>query len=301
MKTIRLLLLLLVPTLLCDAAVENITTPTAAPTDRPPQHPSPGLKLAQELVRENQHRAAAIEYRRLALKADTSRARAGYWWGAAYTYLQHGDAQLALKMLDQAEDVSPDIGREATLLRMEVALAQDDTQSAGFFADSLAHDKSPALRHLARLRQTHLALLEGKPALAATRVPKKAPEAVTHAITTYANGHDKNPRLGGMLGLVPGLGYAYAGEYANALRSLLLNGLFIYGMTDTAENDDWGAFSIITFFEITWYTGSIYGGIDATHRYNQRRLNATIQVLDEHARFSPSLNKLPAIVITYTF
>ena len=65
--------------------------------------------------------------------------------------------------------------------------------------------------------------------------------------------------MGGLLGLVPGLGYAYSGEHANALRCLILNGLFIFGMVHTAENDDWGAFSVISFFELTWYSGSIYG------------------------------------------
>ena len=32
------------------------------------------------------------------------------------------------------------------------------------------------------------------------------------------------------------------------------------------------SFSVITFFEFTWYSGSIYGGIDAAHRYNEQRL-----------------------------
>ena len=101
--------------------------------------------------------------------------------------------------------------------------------------------------------------------------------------------------------MIPGLGYAYAGEYANAIRSLILNGLFIYGMTDTAEDEHWGAFSIITFFELTWYSGSIYGGIDASHRYNQKRLQASLQMIDDHSRFKPDLNQMPAVVLKYQF
>ena len=34
--------------------------------------------------------------------------------------------------------------------------------------------------------------------------------------------------LGGILGIIPGLGYAYSGEYSNAARSLILNSLFIF-------------------------------------------------------------------------
>ena len=101
--------------------------------------------------------------------------------------------------------------------------------------------------------------------------------------------------------MIPGLGYLYAGEQANALRSLILNGLFIYGMVQTGEDEEWGAFSVITFFEITWYTGSIYGGIDASHRYNQRRLQTCLQVIDDQSRFTPDLRKLPAIALKYSF
>ena len=32
-------------------------------------------------------------------------------------------------------------------------------------------------------------------------------------------------------------------------------------------------------FELTWYSGSIYGGIDAAHRYNQRRLDNAVHEL----------------------
>ena len=41
----------------------------------------------------------------------------------------------------------------------------------------------------------------------------------------FVTQHFKKPWLGGVLGLVPGLGYVYSGEYANAARSLILNGL----------------------------------------------------------------------------
>ena len=74
------------------------------------------------------------------------------------------------------------------------------------------------------------------------------------------------------MGLIPGFGYFYSGEYASGLRAILLNGLFIYGMIDTADKDEWGAFAVISFFEFTWYGGSIYGGIDAAYRYNRQRV-----------------------------
>jgi len=263
--------------------------------------PGPGQRLATELSAEYQFSSAAIEYRRLALASTEDCERGAYYWAAAYAYLCDRNSELALKMLDHAEDACAELGREATLLRLECALSGGDTRAAAFYAESLMQSAPGSLKHIAQSRQVHLALLDHNAESASALLPEAAPERARQALQAYASGRDKRPRLGGFLGMVPGLGYAYAGEYANALRSLILNGLFIYGMVDTAEDDHWGAFSIITFFEITWYTGSIYGGIDASHRYNARRLQACIQTIDDQARFSPDLPQLPAIVLKYAF
>ena len=100
---------------------------------------------------------------------------------------------------------------------------------------------------------------------------------------------------------MPGCGYFYSGEIANGVRSLLLNGLFIWGMVETAEDKEWAVFSAITFFEITWYTGSIYGGIDAAHRHNHDRLHRAIDALDGRAVMQPDPALLPEIGIRFRF
>jgi hypothetical protein len=132
------------------------------------------------------------------------------------------------------------------------------------------------------------------------RAPDPAPPALA-ALETYAQGRDKKPWLGGVLGLVPGLGYVYAGEWANACRSVLLNSLFIFGMVNTAQHDEWGAFGVISFFEVTWYTGSIYGGIDATHRHNRERLDGAVNTINGAAAFAPDPLKLPLISLQFRF
>ena len=128
----------------------------------------------------------------------------------------------------------------------------------------------------------------------------QAAEAV-EAVHAFEQGRDKRPWLGGLLGMIPGMGYAYAGEYANAFRSALLNAVFIYGMVDTAQNGHWGGFAVITFFEITWYTGSIYGGIDASHRHNQQRLNTTVDRIHGDSAFLPVWPRLPLVELRFQF
>jgi hypothetical protein len=101
--------------------------------------------------------------------------------------------------------------------------------------------------------------------------------------------------------MVPGLGYAYSGEYANALRSLILNGVFGFGMWHTAREEQWGAFGVITFCEFTWYSGSIYGGIDAAHRYNRERLEEAAEAIRGGADFEPDVAAWPLLRLKFTF
>ena len=81
----------------------------------------------------------------------------------------------------------------------------------------------------------------------------------------------------------------------------VLNSLFIYGMIDTAADDEWGAFAVISFFEITWYSGSIYGGIDASHRYNRDRLEEAVSAVRGNARLSPDYKQLPVLAVQFEF
>jgi len=104
-----------------------------------------------------------------------------------------------------------------------------------------------------------------------------------------------------VLGLVPGLGYAYSGEYANAVRSLILNSLFIWGMVEAAEHEEWGIFAVVTFGEITWYSGSIYGGLDAAHRRNRRRLESALTDVRGAARPDADRAQVPLVVTGFEF
>jgi hypothetical protein len=189
-------------------------------------------------------------------------------------------------------------------LRGENAWAGRKVDEAEFFFRGLAERaeddevKDWASRRLAS------AYLQNRQVARAEEALRSAPGdqgAGLDALAVYAEGTDKNPKLGGWLGLIPGLGYAYAGEYANALRSLILNSIFIFGMVDTAGDEEWGAFAAITFFEITWYSGSIYGGIDASHRYNRNRLEDAINAVQGDSSWRAELGTLPLISLRFSF
>lgn len=266
--------------------------------------PAPALRLAVGLVEENDHGGAAVEFRRLALEASRPAERGAYYWAAGYEYFRCSKYESVDKMLNHAEDEEAELKIPALLLRGETARASKQWSEAAFYYETVLggevsdDEKSLAAKRLAGTKLAQKDVAAARDAL--NRSPAKSGEG-TAALESYAAGHDKKPKVGGMLGMIPGFGYFYSGEYANGFRSILLNGLFIYGMVDTADKDQWGAFAVITFFEFTWYSGSIYGGIDAAHRFNRNRLDSAVGAINGEAGFAPDYKQLPTLVLKFTF
>jgi hypothetical protein len=262
-------------------------------------------RLALDLVAEGQREAAAVEFRRLAL-AEESPETSGHWfWLAAQEYALGGKWELSNRMLDRVEDVAPfALSVPVAWRRAENALGEKDWTSAAFHFDSLrlkvdADDlREFAARGSAAARLRERDVAGARQALAAAPGDLATARA---AIDRYAGRRDKKPWVGGVLGLVPGLGYIYSGEYANAARSMILNSLFIWGMVETAEDDDWGVFAVLTFAEVTWYSGSIYGGIDSAHRHNQRRLDEAVNEVRGEKQLRPDLAQVPLFSLKFEF
>lgn len=264
----------------------------------------PTLQLAVELSEQGDHHGAAIEFRRLALGSPDVKMQGACYWSAAYEYWKSKDLDAADKMLNRAEDASPELRSEALLLRIERELSLRSWETASFYSQSLLDGSATNDLKALAARKLAAARLQQKNVPAAREALSKSPANLGDAATaldTYAVGRDKKPKVGGMLGMIPGFGYFYSGEYANGLRSIILNGLFIYGMVDTADKDQWGAFAVITFFEFTWYSGSIYGGIDAAHRFNRNRLDSAVGAINGEAGFEPDYKQLPTLVLQFRF
>lgn len=260
--------------------------------------------VALELVNEGDHAGAAVEFRRAALESETAPAKGGYFWASAYEYRRAENLQTSDRMLDRAEDADTSLSGRALLLRGENAMDRKHWTESSFYFEGVLNGQEPdeaktyAARKLAvsRLRLKDYAAAEA--ALAKSPAPE---DAGLRAIAAYRDGRDRRPGVGGALGMIPGFGYFYAGEWANGFRSLILNSLFIFGMVNTAENEQWGAFAVITFFEFTWYSGSIYGGMDATQRFNRKRLDASVDEIVGEASFEPDYSALPSVTLRFEF
>lgn len=261
------------------------------------------LRLARELSAEGDHAGAALEFRRLSLSAPAS-AAGSYLWASAHEYFRAGDWDRADKLLGRAESQNPDMRAPVLLLRAEVAGGRKAWEESAFYYECLLGmaEDTEVRRYVARKAAAAKARArdwDGAAALLA-----QSPVAETNALAalcSYREGRDKSVGLGGVLGMIPGAGYMYAGEWANGFRSLILNAIFIFGMVHTAQEEQWGAFAVISFFEFTWYSGSIYGGIDASHRYNRKRLETCAREIAGGATFEPDYGALPAISLRYRF
>ena len=258
---------------------------------------APSLALAEEFLAGGDAAAAALEYRRLEADAAPADAelRGSLLLAAADAYRAGDEWERMGRVLDRAEAesaVRAPIESELLFLRMRRAEGLREWASAAEWGSMLSEtraDPGEAAR-AARLAAADW-LLAGSSAEA--RLATDDPAALA-AIGRWEAGRDKSPRVGGLLGLVPGLGYAYSGEWGNALRSIVLNGLFGWAMFECADREQWGLFAVATFFELTWYTGSVYGGVDAAHRYNRERLEAAAREVRGDAP-APELRRAPGV------
>ena len=268
--------------------------------------------MGARLLEEGDFSGAAVEFRRAAMYGpqDDPLGVAGYYGAAGYAYVRDGRHALAEAMLDELEERTADLDFEAMLLRGENARGRKEWDNAAFCFGSARRSGSQAKadeRLIAYAGRKELgALVRARDMDAALRLAREEPantggEESLDALRRYADGRDKKPWLGGLLGMIPGMGYLYSGEKANAVRSFVLNALFIYAMVDTAEKEQWGAFAAVTFFELTWYTGSIYGGASAAHRHNRARLDLAARSIEGRDRLRLQASAVPSLSFTIGF
>ncbi|MGA1842320.1 MAG: tetratricopeptide repeat protein [bacterium] len=82
---------------------------------------------------------------------------------------------------------------------------------------------------------------------------------------------EKSPAAAGVLSIIlPGSGYIYAGKWQTGITAFLVNGVFIGAGIEAFDNDLPVLGSILSLFEIGWYTGTIYGSVQSAKRHNHR-------------------------------
>lgn len=92
----------------------------------------------------------------------------------------------------------------------------------------------------------------------------------------------RSPALAGTFAAVlPGSGHFYTGRKKDGATAFLLNGAFIWGAVESFDDEDYAVAGILTFFELGWYFGNIYGAVSSAHKYNKRLKDRYIKNLKE--------------------
>jgi outer membrane protein assembly factor BamD (BamD/ComL family)/TM2 domain-containing membrane protein YozV len=95
---------------------------------------------------------------------------------------------------------------------------------------------------------------------------------------------EKSPSLAGAFSaILPGAGLLYTERPMDALVAFLLNSTFICAAIELFQHDNYVAGGIVTFFEIGWYTGTIYSSVNSAHKYNKRMKDNFIMDLIERS------------------
>ncbi len=98
----------------------------------------------------------------------------------------------------------------------------------------------------------------------------------------------KNPTAAGFLSIIPGAGHLYCERYQDALIAFLFNAGLIWAAYESFDNDHEVLGGVITFVEIGFYAGNIYGATTSAHKYNQTKTRQFIEKLKENTKVNLS-------------
>ena len=98
----------------------------------------------------------------------------------------------------------------------------------------------------------------------------------------------KNPRVAGLLSILPGAGYLYVERYQDALISFLLIGGIGYAAYESFDNDQPALGGLLSVVGLGFYAGNIYGSISSAHKYNRTKSRRFIEKLKENTKVNLS-------------
>ena len=112
----------------------------------------------------------------------------------------------------------------------------------------------------------------------------------------------KSPALAGLMSaVIPGTGHFYTGRWRDGTIALLLNGAFLAAGIEAVSAGNEAAAGVLLFFEAAWYSGTIYGAVNAAHKYNRDLEDRWLQGLErQHSPAGRSLSRAsPGLVLVH--
>lgn len=239
------------------------------------------LGFSQGLLQRRSYDLAILEFRRFLFLFPDSKETPQAFQGLFHAHLKMGDYPGALRVAGEAAAALPDSSNAQTTWHYNRGIAYyrlknypgaiaEWRRSTTALDDTLAA-RSPLLIGLAQVSE-----FDWEEAAAQFgRVSGDNPYALHAercgelAVQGLRLPH-KSPTLAGVLSIVPGGGYLYAGYPRTALSAFIVNGLFMWGTVRAFDSGNSGLGIFMGAMSFGWYTGNIYGGVRTAR---QRNLN----------------------------
>jgi hypothetical protein len=207
--------------------------------------PRAALAIGEALARGEQWDAAGRQFDGVASRTTDDELRRAALFGAARAYLEDGRPELAkprFRLLSADEGADASLQMQSRLLLAWGHFDAGELDKARELFQSIATSSSPW-------------------AIQA--------QGVVDAIDRKGSLAMKDPLVAALLSIIPGGGHMYLGQWATGATALAWNTLFIVAAVSAWLSGDWGIAAVLTFAELGWYSGSVFGAVAGAFRHNR--------------------------------
>lgn len=207
--------------------------------------PRAALAIGEALMRGEQWDAAGRQLDGVASRTTDMELRRTALFGAARAYLEDGRPELAkprFRLLVADEEAEAGLKGQSRLLLAWGHFDAGELDKARELFQSIALSDSPYA---------------------------KEAQGVIDAIDAKGSLDTKDPLVAALLSIIPGAGHMYLGQWGTGVTALAWNTLFIAAAVSAWISGDWGVAAVLTFAELGWYSGSMFGAISGAFRHNR--------------------------------
>jgi hypothetical protein len=207
--------------------------------------PRAALAIGEALARGEQWDAAGRQFDGVASRTTNDELRRAALFGAARAYLEDGRPELAkprFRLLSTDESADSSLQMQSRLLLAWGHFDAGELDKARELFQSIATSSTPWAVQA---------------------------QGVVDAIDRKGSLAMKDPLVAALLSVVPGGGHMYLGQWATGVTALAWNTLFIVAAVSAWLSGDWGIAAVLTFAELGWYSGSVFGAVAGAFRHNR--------------------------------
>ncbi len=209
------------------------------------ESPRAALAIGEALLRGEQFDAAGRQLDGVATRTLDMELRRTALFGAARAYLEDGRPELAkprFRLIVEDKETDAALATQSRWLLAWGHFDAGELDKAREIFQGIASSTSPFA---------------------------KDAQGVVDAIEKKGELETKDPLVAALLSIVPGGGHFYLGQWGTGFTSLTWNALFIFAAVSAWITGDWGIATVLTFAELGWYSGSMFGAIAGAFRHNR--------------------------------